>query len=795
MEQRDITYLGGLLHDIGKFMYRAQPTKAGEGHEPLGEMFVREYITTKFDCFRNYSNAVLNAVNRGNTFIREADHAAASERIEEDNRLSRRPLYSIFKYINIGLEPIKSEVYYHKPEPLEQQNTLPIKEKVPEVNWHPNEQEMIEMHKNSLIKFQEEITKIYTEGNTTHTKAMLGTLYSLLWKYTSTISSASYKSNPDISLFDHSRMVAALSVCISESEDINNPVILLKGDISGIQKFIYSEIKDTDKASKKLRGRSFFVKILSDTIANYILREFDLYESNIVYNSGGGFEILIPSNQENKNKLIELEKYVNTELFKMLSSGLQVVLAWGEYPLSQMFNEFNKVQSDLTEKLGFKKNQKSLSILEKIFPEVIEDKSEEDSGINFEEIGTAIPHIDHLIEVVIEKDIKLEDKENIIDLSPFGIYWYLVNKRKNLEKAFTYIKHTKPIFATLYNIRNTNIALDAKITQTFSDIPIALSFKFIATNAPTYNEIDNNEKFLKENKKDIYELVEFGDLAKIESINYPLLGVLRMDVDNLGFIFKQGLRDKSYSISRLASLSRQMDMFFTRDVNNIAKKHNIYITYSGGDDLFAVGSWVKVIEFAQEVRKEFAEYTTNNKNVTLSAGIAITKSNYPIAKSATLSGKYEGDAKSYHLSKEDEERGRKDRISLFEVVMNWKELETKIEFAQKLNNIIESNKDNSKGISNSFIYKLLTNVKQMFNDQGDLQVDKVYNLTAKLHYLFARRVMTENDIIGDKNLQSREIKSKLLQYFLKSEQNDRARWYKTFPVIGNYVILKNRKIK
>ena len=794
MDRRDIVYLGGLLHDIGKFMYRSQQTKAGEGHEPLGENFTREYLTTKFECLRDYDKDIINAVNRGNTFIREADHAAASERIQQDNKLTRRPLYSIYKYIDIGLGSTKKEVYYYKPEPLVKELSKPEFINIDEDVWKPNDNEMINLHKVSLEKFYAEIKEIYQSGNTSHLKATLGTLFSLLWKYTSTVSSASYLSNPDISLFDHSRMVAALSICMKDSDDIQQPIILLKGDISGIQKFIYSEIKETDKASKKLRGRSFFIKILSDTLSSYITREFNLYEANIIYNSGGGFEILLPSNDEVKQKLIQIERHINKSLYDLFGVSLQVVLAWGEYATNTLFGEFNKVQDDLTEKLGKKKSQKSLSIFENIFPEIIEDKSEDISGINFEEIGTAIPHTSHLIEVQSDEIDKLENKENIINLSTFGEYWYLVNKSEHLEESFFKIKKTNPKYTTLYNIEDSSLGKLAAVTKKYPEIPIALSFKFIATNAPL-SKYKENCKQQESNKGDEYRLLEFSELAEMNSCGYPLLGVLRMDVDNLGFIFKQGLKNKAYSISRLASLSRQMDMFFTRDVDILAKEHKIYITYSGGDDLFAVGSWVNIIKFAQKVRKKFAEYTTNNSNVTLSAGIAITKSNYPIAKSAKLSGENEDAAKSGHISNDDKEKGRKDRISLFEVVSNWKELESKIDFAEHLNEIIESNKENSKGISNSFVYKLLANVKQMFNSKGDLQMDRVYNLTAKLHYLFARREMTENDITEDKNPQSREIKSKLLQYFLKSEQNERARWYKTFPVIGNYVILKNRKLK
>ncbi|HOQ48574.1 MAG TPA: HD domain-containing protein, partial [Candidatus Kapabacteria bacterium] len=139
MNQTDITYLGGLLHDIGKFAFRAQKTQRGVDHEMLGEMFASEYLTTKFECFKPKGNEILKALVRGNTFVREADHAAASERIKQESKETRRPLMSIFKYIDIGIGDAPSEVYYLEPKPLKRLNieiTRPVhKRNVTEKSW------------------------------------------------------------------------------------------------------------------------------------------------------------------------------------------------------------------------------------------------------------------------------------------------------------------------------------------------------------------------------------------------------------------------------------------------------------------------------------------------------------------------------------------------------------------------------------------------------------------------------------------------------------------------------------
>lgn len=70
----------------------------------------------------------------------------------------------------------------------------------------------------------------------------------------------------------------------------------------------------------------------------------------------------------------------------------------------------------------------------------------------------------------------------------------------------------------------------------------------------------------------------FEHLAKISN-GANKLGVLKMDVDNLGLIFSEGLKesyDENLGISRVSALSSQLDMFFSGFVNNIASEFKVY---------------------------------------------------------------------------------------------------------------------------------------------------------------------------------------------------------------------------
>ena len=52
----------------------------------------------------------------------------------------------------------------------------------------------------------------------------------------------------------------------------------------------------------------------------------------------------------------------------------------------------------------------------------------------------------------------------------------------------------------------------------------------------------------------------FEDMC--ENNHFSRMGVLRMDVDNLGHIFQQGIAPERATLSRFAALSRSFDFFF-----------------------------------------------------------------------------------------------------------------------------------------------------------------------------------------------------------------------------------------
>ena len=86
-----------------------------------------------------------------------------------------------------------------------------------------------------------------------------------------------------------------------------------------------------------------------------------------------------------------------------------------------------------------------------------------------------------------------------------------------------------------------------------------------------------------------------------------------------------------------------MDLYCDVICENNSNPRDIVIVYSGGDDVFAIGTWNDIIEFSIDLRTAFKEFT--NDKITLSAGIGFFSENYPIHQMAEKTGNLESLAK------------------------------------------------------------------------------------------------------------------------------------------------------
>lgn len=203
----------------------------------------------------------------------------------------------------------------------------------------------------------------------------------------------------------------------------------------------------------------------------------------------------------------------------------------------------------------------------------------------------------------------------------------------------------------------------------------------------------------------------------------PLLGVVKMDVDDLGRVFGQGLAERG-SPSRWATLSFLLRLFFEGRVAELAQElesgavpdpplrsavsadmsrgdgaaRHLYVIYSGGDDLLVVGSWDLAVELAIHVREEFGRFS-GNPRLTASAGIHLADYGLPLYQMVRAAHEGLEQAKARR-----DEGGRqvKDSVTFLESTFSWDDLRAvKVATRQLLGLLTE------KGVPRSLLHRLI----------------------------------------------------------------------------------------
>jgi CRISPR-associated protein Csm1 len=172
----------------------------------------------------------------------------------------------------------------------------------------------------------------------------------------------------------------------------------------------------------------------------------------------------------------------------------------------------------------------------------------------------------------------------------------------------------------------------------------------------------------------------FGQMADA-ACGVHRVGVLRMDVDNLGAIMGRGLKPRT--LAATSALSRALDLFFAGWLNVLCGETNrkareerpdedrgdgLYAIYAGGDDLFVVGSWDLMPVLAARVHDDFKRYTCRNADLSISGGITLEDRKFPLYQAAERAGAAEEAAKAHRAG-----GSRKDAISFLGLAVKWAE--------------------------------------------------------------------------------------------------------------------------
>lgn len=711
---REKIYLAALLHDIGKFYQRADDgsvknsmflkdyCKEESTFCPLHDGFyshkhvlwTAQFIDDYSAVFKNLADSAIdNRANKDNLvnlaachhlgkeqlsdlgrIIKEADclssgmdrdHAFNDVQDEQDwDAFKKKRMTSILQ--TIERDSALKESWKH----------LPVVSMTLSKDYFPKDSFSEAPDYLSLWKsFKNEFK--FIQANTY--RAFAETLLNLLQKYTCCVPSSTIDF-PDVSLYDHLKTTAAISVCLYDfyqaKETNDNQFLLIGADFSGIQSYIYQIV--SKYAGKNLKGRSFYLSILSDTIVRYLVKELNLFQANIVYNSGGSFYLLAPNTEFVRTQLEKAIKTIEEHLFATHGTSLFVAIDSVELSKDALMHKngqhLGKIWGDLFVKRDRKKSAKFATQISTrysdFFEPILQGGDAKRDSITGEEF---LPNE----KVIVDEGLTL--KRATSDQIKLG--------KKLRETNLVVIKEGEPLpyWKDKTQISPANLGFTYYFLSSENDL-IAMKDELRASadkvTVVTLNGINGDCNFMQtmNGVNNIYALSFYGgneiDRKNVptfeemcENNNFSRMGVLRMDVDNLGSIFQKGIAPERATLSRYAALSRSFDFFFSGYLNTIWREtdpNRSFIIYSGGDDVFVVGSWDVMIELAKRIRNDFGEFTCGNPAFTLSGGIAIVPAKYPIMKGADESETEEKQAKN-HVCKSH----TKNALSFMDTPLNW----------------------------------------------------------------------------------------------------------------------------
>ncbi|MGA2500064.1 MAG: hypothetical protein ABSH20_20185 [Tepidisphaeraceae bacterium] len=156
-------------------------------------------------------------------------------------------------------------------------------------------------------------------------------------------SSRSRNQNPDVSLFDHSRLVAAFASCLAVQYDGHNEPCdadrikgrfrLLAIGLGGIQDFIFRKLPQLDAGpgetgekglAKQLRARSFYISLLTHLAARRVLDWLGLPIVNLILDAGGRCLLLLPDEASSVQRVRQAIDFIQTWFFHNLAGSLRL---------------------------------------------------------------------------------------------------------------------------------------------------------------------------------------------------------------------------------------------------------------------------------------------------------------------------------------------------------------------------------------------------------------------------------------------------------------------------------------
>lgn len=807
MKEKEILIKGALLHDIGKVCYRAMKKRIN--HSKLGGDFLEQYLKPNeeterlLNCVRYHHKDYLQKAKLDKNdlayIVYEADNIASGmdRRENEGEEKGFDP--------KLNLDSIFSVFYSDKEIQVANKYPLIYKDINKAFNYPRKD---ISLATNS--NYEALLNKIKSHFITKDiSQISINQLLQILEEGFSYVPSSTNRAEVcDISLYVHSKITSAVASCMklyfdeqqiqdykkycfnSGSKIFRNEKIylLISGDISGIQDFIYTI--PSKGALKTLRGRSLYIDLLLEEFIDEYLEQIGLSRANVLYSGGGHFYILVPNIEDTKKAIDKLQAKMNRWLMENIGINLYLAIGMAECSANNLMK--SEVQGNLFATVNKKlKDDKTIrySKDENFLEYIFNVEKEEDTAKK--ECNICHNLVDKLWKYNSDEEIACEFCLNLYKLGQDILTQDLVFviSEEKIDGGIKIFGKDKDLYLYAVNIADIDM-FKGKILRIYSKNNLLENDLAIRLYLADYSAKNEND-----------EVMTFDDLAKSSckiDKGIKRLGVLRLDIDDLSIAFSSGFvsdKDKIEdnlryaTLSRYADLSKDISMFFKVAINKIcagdltgcvdfeekafnifgiakAPKRKVNIIYAGGDDLFLVGAWDEVLEVAIDINRAFKQFT--NGKLTLSAGMAMFSPTYPISKMAEIAGLLVQMSKS----KKD-----KNSIALFGMETNlkangqleckhiytWTDFEMKV-CKEKMNYLLarlsfDGDKFNKLSVGKSLIYRLMDLIQ--LADEDKLNI-------ARFAYVLAR-MQPKQDKDEQKRKVYEDFVSKMYQWINNNE--------------------------
>lgn len=531
-----------------------------------------------------------------------------------------------------------------------------------------------------------------------------------------------------VSLYHEFKMLSAMGhAALGNAGGLDDGFLLISGDFPGVQRTIYTI--GSDGATKGVRGRSLFLQLLAECVVQRILADLSLPMTNAIYVAGGNFLLLAPAGVAAQIASITTE--INRRLLGVFFGDLSLVTATIPIPADAVakHDALSKHITAMKQNEGLRKSQPFRDVA--LTPNT--NAPQKAWNAVFEEFGVGGQHYcavsqrepitnaelaaaqaaENAGEAWVAQEQKAFQKlaEDLVKAR------YLVYAPRastpELESGYTYSKLLA--FITGWSCVLTPELPQSKddkviltLNQTTFEPAQAHGYRLLAAHMPrvTQHDIDWWAQHYQGKPQDPTETlpqkdhIRTFDMLAFQSreSGFARLGILRMDVDDLGQVFKD--RIKPMTLTRRMAVSDALSVFFDgylaqicRDVEGSDRPNSLYLIYGGGDDLFIVGEWDLMPILAERIHEEFSKYTADK--LTISAGIALVPAHFPFYRAAEVAKEALDDrAKQYKRAGGDS----KDAVCFLGEVFPWKAGEawyTLRSEQQRLSDLSENLKSNT----------------------------------------------------------------------------------------------------